>query len=123
MTRTTNHTGLTVQPNGPGDVTVFGSDPSADVLLEGLRGRHAEVRRTAEDEFVVRLLSPTAPVRVNGAVLVDEALLRSGTKLALGPHLLVYAREEYADHGRPYGGRVGGELGRQRRQPPPPYGA
>jgi hypothetical protein len=104
-----------------GDVTTFGSDPAADVVLEGLRHRHVEVRRTEEDEFVVRLLSPTAPVRVNGAVVLEEALLRSGTKLALGPHLLVYAREEYADHGRPYGGRVGGELGRQRLQPPPPY--
>ena len=104
-----------------GDVTTFGSDPGADVVLAGLRDRHAEVRRTEADEFVVRLLSPTAPVRVNGAVVLEEALLRSGTKLTLGPHLLVYAREEYADHGRPYGGRVGGELGRQRVQPAAPY--
>jgi hypothetical protein len=104
-----------------GDRTVFGSDPTADVVLEGLRDQHVEVVRTDDDEFVVRLLSPTAPVRVNGAIIVDEALLRSGTKVALGPHLLVYAREEYADHGRPYGGRVGGELGRQKPQPPPPY--
>jgi hypothetical protein len=104
-----------------GDVTSFGSGPDADVVLEGLHELHAEVRRTEVDEFVVRLLSPTAPVRVNGAVVREDALLRSGTKLMLGPHLLVYAREEYADHGRPYGGRVGGELGRQRVQPPPPY--
>ena len=104
-----------------GDVTTFGSDAGADVVLPGLRDHHAEVRRTDDDEFVVRLLSPTAPVRVNGAVVLEEALLRSGTRLKLGPHVLVYAREEYADHGRPYGGRVGGELGRQRLQPPPPY--
>jgi hypothetical protein len=31
--------------------------------------------------------------------------------------VLTFVREEYADHGRPYGGRIGGELGRQRRQP------
>ena len=31
---------------------------------------------------------------------------------------MVYAREEYADHGRPYGGRVGGEVGHQKAQPP-----
>ena len=104
-----------------GDVTRFGSDSGADVVLPGLRDWHAEVRRTDDDEFVVRLLSPTAPVRANGAVVLEEALLRSGTRLQLGPHVLVYAREEYADHGRPYGGRVGGELGRQRLQPPPPY--
>ena len=29
-----------------------------------------------------------------------------------------FYREEYADHGRPYGGRVGGEIGHQRPQPP-----
>ena len=104
-----------------GDVTTVGSDPGADVVLPGLRPWHVEVRRTPEDEFVVRLLSATAPVRVNGAVLLGEALLRTGTRLALGPHVLVYAREEYADHGRPYGGRVGGELGRQRLQPAPAY--
>ncbi len=28
-----------------------------------------------------------------------------------------FFREEYADHGRPYGGRIGGELGHQRTQP------
>ena len=104
-----------------GDVTTFGSDPGADIVLEGLRPWHAEVRRNEEDEFMVRPLSPTAPVRLNGAPLLEEGLLRSGTKLSLGRHLLVYAREEYADHGRPYGGRIGGELGRQRSQPPAPY--
>ena len=30
---------------------------------------------------------------------------------------LSFYREEWADHGRPYGGRVGGELGRQQLQP------
>ena len=28
-----------------------------------------------------------------------------------------FYREEYADHGRPYGGRAGGEIGHQRPQP------
>ena len=28
-----------------------------------------------------------------------------------------FYREEYADHGRPYGGRIGGEIGHQRPQP------
>lgn len=104
-----------------GDVTTLGSDPAADVVLPGLRPWHAEVRRTESDEFLLTLLSPTAPVRVNGARVLEEALLRSGTRLQLGPNVLVYAREEYADHGRPYGGRVGGELGRQRAQPAPPW--
>jgi hypothetical protein len=57
------------------------------------------------------------PVRVHGAVVATEALLRTGTRIDVGPWTLTYAREEYADHGRPYGGRLGGELGRQRPQP------
>ena len=34
------------------------------------------------------------------------------------PHRLVFFREEYADHGRPHGGRIGGEAGHQIPQPP-----
>ena len=45
-------------------------------------------------------------------------LLRTGARVQVGEHVLVYQREEFADHGRPYGGRVGGELGRQAPQGP-----
>jgi hypothetical protein len=38
----------------------------------------------------------------------------------LGEWTMSFYREEYADHGRPYGGRIGGELGRQQAQPPRP---
>jgi hypothetical protein len=54
---------------------------------------------------------------VHGAVVLREALLRTGARVDLGPNTLTYSREEYADHGRPYGGRIGGELGHQRPQP------
>ena len=43
----------------------------------------------------------------------------TGRSCAPGPgsrsatHRLVFFREEYADHGRPYGGRIGGEAGHQ----------
>jgi hypothetical protein len=33
---------------------------------------------------------------------------------------MTFFREEFADHGRPYGGRVGGEIGHQRPQPERP---
>jgi hypothetical protein len=38
----------------------------------------------------------------------------------MGPWTFVYARDEYADHGRPYGGREGGEGTHQPRQPERP---
>jgi len=99
-----------------GDRTVLGSHPSCDIVLEGLQPRHAEILRTEDDELVLR---PEVPgtVWVHGAVVLREALLRTGTRVDIGPWTLVYSREEYADHGRPYGGRIGGELGRQRPQP------
>ena len=38
--------------------------------------------------------------------------------------LLLGVRDEFADHGRPYGGREGGEADVQRPQPPrPEYGS
>jgi hypothetical protein len=100
------------------DRMVVGSHPACDIVLEGLHPRHAEIVRTEDDEFVVRPLVPGREVRVHGAVVLREALLRTGTRVELGAWTLNYAREEYADHGRPYAGRIGGELGRQRPQPP-----
>ena len=100
------------------DRVLVGSHPACDVVLDGLLPRHAEVVRTEEDEFLVRPLEGARDVRVHGAVVLTEALLRTGTRVDVGPWTLTYAREEYADHGRPYAGRIGGELGHQKPQPP-----
>lgn len=100
-----------------GDVTTIGSDASCDVRLAGLDPFEAEVRHDAEDEFVLVRLGRSGTVRVNGAP-VDTALLRTASRLNIGDWTLSFFREEYADHGRPYGGRQGGEIGHQRRQPP-----
>jgi hypothetical protein len=97
------------------EVTTIGSDPSCDVVLPGLSPRHAEVRHDERDEYVVVALDPD--VRVHG-VRVTEKLLRTASRIDLADRQLVFHREEYADHGRPYGGRIGGELGHQRPQPP-----
>ena len=35
--------------------------------------------------------------------------------------ILAVATKEFADHGRPYGGRQGGEIDRQQWQPPARY--
>lgn len=95
-------------------VTRFGSDEGCDVVLPGLADEHFLVRHVAGDEYQVEALAPT---RMHGR-LVREGLLRHGTRVEAGGWSLVYARDEHADHGRPYGGRIGGELGHQRRQPP-----
>lgn len=97
--------------------TVIGSDPTCDIVLPGLAGVHAEVRHDEADEFV--LVAHDPEVRVHGD-RVTTRLLRTSARIALGDRVLTFVREEYADHGRPYGGRIGGELGHQRRQRPRP---
>ncbi|MDO9381020.1 MAG: FHA domain-containing protein [Nocardioidaceae bacterium] len=99
--------------------TTFGSDPSMDVVLPGLEPEQAHVYRTERDEYVIRNVGRPGTLVVNGAPMTQQ-LLRTGTRVELGPHTFGYVRDEYADHGRPYGGRTGGETGRQRRQPPRP---
>ena len=98
-------------------VTTLGSSADCDVVLEGLAPLHAEVRHDERDEFVLVAHAPRT--RVHGAE-VAQGLLRTGTRVRLGDWELTYYREEYADHGRPYGGRIGGELGHQQPQPPRP---
>jgi hypothetical protein len=101
------------------ETTWIGADPSCEVVLKGLAPRHAKVVHDEEDEYV--LVGVDGAVRVHGAP-VTRQILRTGARVTLGGRTLVYRREEYADHGRPYGGRIGGELGHQRRQPPRPAG-
>ena len=98
--------------------TLLGSDPGCDVVLPGLAPRHAEVVQDEADEFWIVALDPET--RVHGE-RVSSALLRTAARIELGAEdarrVLTFVREEYADHGRPYGGRIGGELGHQRSQP------
>lgn len=97
--------------------TTIGSDPGCDIVLDGLSPLHAEVVHDGRDEYVIVAHDPA--VRVHGQV-VTESLLRTSSRIQLGAQQLTFVREEYADHGRPFGGRIGGELGRQRPQPPRP---
>ncbi len=97
------------------DVTTIGSGADCDIRLAGLELLHAEIRHDGEDEFVLTQIG-TADTRVHGAP-VQSALLRTGSGIDLGERHLTFFREEYADHGRPYGGRVGGEFALQRTQP------
>ncbi len=99
------------------DVTTIGSDESCDIRLVGLAPVHAEIRHDDEDEFVLFRLAASRSALVNG-VPIDSALLRTASRVQLGDWTMSFYREEYADHGRPHGGRIGGELGHQRPQAP-----
>ncbi|MDQ3628643.1 MAG: FHA domain-containing protein [Actinomycetota bacterium] len=106
----------------PPGVTRIGSAPTADLRLDGLDEQHAEIMRSDADEYVFIDLSRERSCRVHGASVSEQAL-RMGMRIELGGWTMSYYREEYADHGRPYGGRIGGELGHQRPQPPRGLGA
>jgi hypothetical protein len=95
-----------------GETTTIGSDPGSDILLEGLDGLHAEIRHDEQDEYV---LVPHGAV--SGSVAgKGPSVLRTGARLQMGQWCLAFFREEFADHGRPYGGRSGGELAYERPQ-------
>ena len=93
----------------------IGSDPTCDIRLTGLEPLHAVVDHDDRDEYVVTAVDGV--VRVHGAA-IERQMLRTGTRVEVGTHCLVFFREEYADHGRPHGGRIGGEAGHQIPQPP-----
>ncbi|WP_148613483.1 FHA domain-containing protein [Nocardioides rubriscoriae] len=101
------------------DETTIGSGPTCDVRLPGLAHLHAVVRHDPDDdEYVVEPRDGGA--RVHGAAVGGRVVLRTGARLEVGDHVLAYFREEFADHGRPHGGRLGGELGTQLPQEPRP---
>lgn len=101
--------------------TVIGSGEDADLCLPGLAPVHAEIRHEGDDEYVLYGFDEVGgggareqgPGRGGGG-----RILRTGARIEIGEWRLAYFRAEFADHGRPYGGRVGGELARQRKQPP-----
>lgn len=104
--------------------TVIGSSPDADLRLEGLEKVHAEIRHNEDDEYVLYAHAPTGGGRPNLPHSSDDArILRTGSRIEMGPWRLAYYREEFADHGRPFGGRVGGEYAFQKQQPVRPYGS
>ena len=104
------------------DVTHIGSSGSADLLLPGLEAEHARIVHDDNDEYVLYMTSDQS--RNGHPVLLDRPLegrtLRTGALIALGEWRLAFFREEFADHGRPFGGRVGGELAVQQPQPERP---
>ena len=99
-------------------VTTIGSAPDNDLQLDGLDPHHGEVRRDDNDEYVYVDLDSDVGTTVHGQP-VGQAILRTGALIVLGEWTVSYYREEFADHGRPYGGRQGGEFAHQRPQTVP----
>lgn len=98
-------------------VTTIGSSPTADLQLEGLEPLHAEIRHDANDEYVLHPLGEVAGGSRHIAGSDEGQVLRTGARIEMGQWRMGFFREEYADHGRPFGGRLGGELAYQRPQP------
>lgn len=107
----------------PGRTTI-GSGKDADLRLEGVEALHAEVRHNEDDEYVLYSYAPTGGGRPNLPHSSEDArILRTGSRIEIGSWRLAFYREEFADHGRPFGGRQGGEYAFQRQQPIRPYGS
>jgi hypothetical protein len=88
--------------------TRIGSGSRADLRLDGLAEEHAEIRCELGDEYVLVDLGAPGGSRVDGRP-VERAELHTGDRIEVGHWTMSYYREEYADHGRPFGGRSGGE--------------
>lgn len=97
-------------------VTTIGSAQEASLQLQGLQPFHARIRHDENDEYVLYPLGAVS----GGSKKEEEGagqVLRTGARIEMGPWRMAFFREEYADHGRPYGGRLGGELSIQKPQP------
>ncbi|MGN8024594.1 FHA domain-containing protein [Microbacterium sp. 22242] len=106
------------------DETRIGSSPDCEVSLPGIAPVHAIIRHDGLDEYDLELIGPgeTSANLEKAAEEEGRAVepLHTGARFTAGDWRFVFVRDEYADHGRPFGGRLGGEGEHQRRQPPRP---
>jgi len=117
-------------PDGHGEVTLdrdlvrIGSSGDLECRIEGLEPLHAEIHHDRNDEYVLVLHGAAQtsarhePVPSIGNK--PGEILRSGARFVLGDWAFIYERDEYADHGLPYGGRQGGEGAHDPHQGPRP---
>lgn len=85
---------------------------------------HATITHDERDEYVLTLHGDgemNASDSSDGTHSAPNTeTLRTGARFTAGPWTFVYHREEFADHGRPFGGRKGGEYDDQPLQEPRP---
>lgn len=106
------------------DLTRVGSADDNEIVLPGTDAMHATITHDATDEYILTMFGEG---KTNAATRKGPGdrrrlteTLRTGAHFTAGDWRLVFARDEFADHGRPYGGRQGGEFAHQRRQAPRP---
>lgn len=106
------------------DRVSIGSADGSDLRLDGISPLHAEILHDARDEYILVLhddAETSARPEPRASIGGEEGeVLRTGARFVLGPWSFVFARDEYADHGRPFGGVEGGEGSYQAEQPPRP---
>lgn len=103
------------------DQVTIGSAADSTLLLPGAEPLHATIAHDGRDEYVLTMHGP-GEMNANRAEDGDtrSEVLRTGAHFSIGQWRFTFGREEYADHGRPYGGREGGELSDQDSQPERP---
>jgi hypothetical protein len=101
------------------ELTRIGSAPDNELILEGAGPVHAVIRHDDRDEYVLTLHGPG---EMNARPEHEDRteILRQGAQFTIAGWTLVFMRDEYADHGRPFGGRQGGEFSDQIVQPERP---
>jgi hypothetical protein len=106
------------------DLVRIGSADGNELRLADTDPLHATVQHDDRDEYVLTLHGDgeKSSSSVSGATHPgdDSQTLRTGASFTAGPWTFVFAREEFADHGRPFGGRKGGEYDDQQLQAPRP---
>ncbi|WP_051191636.1 FHA domain-containing protein [Microbacterium luticocti] len=106
------------------DLVRIGSGADAHVRIDGLDPLHAEIHHDVHDEYVLVLHGQAQtnhrPVPLASLDGKPGEVLRTGARFVLGDWAFTFARDEYADHGLPYGGRQGGEGAPEPHQPPRP---
>lgn len=96
------------------DLTHIGSAADSDLQLPSTDPLHAKILHDTTDEYVLNMVGE------GKTSSGPDEILRTGAHFSAGPWRVVFVRDEFADHGRPYGGRRGGELAYQRPQAPRP---
>ncbi|WP_166982230.1 hypothetical protein [Paramicrobacterium fandaimingii] len=102
------------------ELVSIGSAESSELRLEGAELLHATIHHDEDDEYILTLIEEglmTANPKTTASDGERTQILRQGARFTAGPWTLVFAREEFADHGRPFGGREGGEFSDQAAQP------
>lgn len=105
------------------DIVRIGSGSEVELVLRGADAVHATIQHDERDEYVLIMhgagtMNATRPEDQE----TDERteVLRTGAHFTISGWKFIFARDEASDHGRPYGGRNGGEWSHQRRQEPRP---